>query len=231
MSIISILRRLKLKLLRLEKSPDVFLDRVKGVIHIGANTGQERFLYDSKQLNVLWVEPIPAVYETLCQNIKDLPRQRAVQALLLDRDGVKVKLNIANNEGASSSVMSLKEHQKLWPDVAYVDAIELTASTLVTLTNDEQVCLDDYDSLVLDTQGSELMILRGSVPLLPKINYVLIEAPDFEAYAGCPQLEDFNLFMKDNGFRLVAKRAIAASSKDRAYYDVLYRNKSSEESV
>jgi FkbM family methyltransferase len=121
-------------------------------------------------LNVFWVEPIPDVYEILCQNIRDLPRQRAAQALLLDRDGVKVKLNIANNEGASSSVMSLKKHQELWPSVAYVDAIELLSSTLVTLVDQCQLCLDDYDSLVLDTQGSELLILKGSVPLLSKIN-------------------------------------------------------------
>jgi len=58
-------RGLKLKLFRREESPDVFLDRVKGVIHVGANTGQERLIYESRQLNVFWVEPIPNVYEIL----------------------------------------------------------------------------------------------------------------------------------------------------------------------
>jgi len=225
MNKISFLRKLKLKLLRREETPDVFLERGKGVIRVGANTGQERMIYEARQLNVFWVEPIPNVYEILCQNIRDLPRQRAAQALLLDQDGVKVTLNIANNEGASSSVMSLKKHQELWPGVTYVDALELTSSTLATLIDQYQVNIGDYDSLVLDTQGSELLILKGSIPLLSKINYILIEAPDFEAYEGCPRLEDFNLFMKQHGFRLVAKRAIAASSKDYAYYDVLYRNR------
>ncbi|MFN9546337.1 MAG: FkbM family methyltransferase [Cyanobacteriota bacterium] len=224
MDLTASLRLLKRTLLRREKSPDIFLNHIKGVIHIGANTGQERLLYASKNLTVFWIEPIPSIYEVLCQNIKDFPGQHAICALLLDRDGVKVKLNIANNEGASSSVMLLKEHRELWPDVAYIDAIELTATTLPTLVNQGKVCLDDCDALILDTQGSELMILQGAISLLPKIKYILIEVPDFEAYAGCPRLDDFNQFMKINGFRLVAKRAIAASSKSRAYYDVLYRN-------
>jgi hypothetical protein len=35
-----------------------FLRDVTGVIHVGANTGQERFLYRLFGLNVIWIEPI-----------------------------------------------------------------------------------------------------------------------------------------------------------------------------
>lgn len=56
-----------------DQQPDLFLDCVSGVIHIGANTGQERDLYRSKNLQVLWVEPIPAVHGVLESNLTRLP--------------------------------------------------------------------------------------------------------------------------------------------------------------
>lgn len=39
--------------------------RGDGVVHVGANLGQERELYEHYGLNVLWVEPIPEVFEQL----------------------------------------------------------------------------------------------------------------------------------------------------------------------
>jgi len=41
----------------LKKDPDGFLQKVSGVVHIGANTGQERELYKKYGLRVIWVEP------------------------------------------------------------------------------------------------------------------------------------------------------------------------------
>lgn len=202
----------------------VFLDRIAGIIHVGANTGQERQLYASKGLPVLWVEPIPEVYNKLMANLRDYPNQRAIQALLYDKDGAQVSLNIANNGGASSSIMDLKEHKLLWPEVNYVETIEMTTKTLVSLVREIQLDLMAYNSIVLDTQGSELLILKGAIPLLSRIAYVKTEVPDFEAYLGCPMLPEFTAFMKDQGFRLVSRRALANSTSSRAYYDVTYQN-------
>lgn len=206
-----------------DSSPDSFLDRVRGVIHIGANTGQESDYYASKGLKVLWIEPIPCVFQRLAGNISGINGQSAVCELLSDRDGELVTLNIASNDGASSSIMKLKEHKILWPDVDYVDSIERTTKTLDTLVKELQLDLFAYNSLVLDTQGSEMLVLKGALSLLPQIAYVKTEVPDFEAYEGCPLLGEFTEFMRSNGFRLVSKRASAASSKMRAYYDVTFR--------
>ena len=45
--------------------PDDFLRSCSGVIHVGANSGQERELYAQHGLNVVWIEPIPEVYTAL----------------------------------------------------------------------------------------------------------------------------------------------------------------------
>ena len=54
----------------LREDSDRFLKKVKGVIHVGANTGQEMELYAKYKLPVVWIEPIPEVFETLKQNPK-----------------------------------------------------------------------------------------------------------------------------------------------------------------
>lgn len=224
MDIKALLRPFFYRVLGRDQHPDQFLDRVFGVIHVGANVGQERSLYRAKDLHVLWIEPIPQVYATLLSNLRDFPNQMAVQALLYERDGAQLSLNIANNEGASSSIMGFKEHELLWPDVKYVESIEMVTKTLASLVEELHLDLGKYNSIVLDTQGSELLILKGAIPLLPSIAYVKTEIPDFEAYQGCPMLPEFTEFMKEQGFRVVSQRAIAASSKNRAYYDVTYKN-------
>jgi hypothetical protein len=43
--------------------PYRFLRRTKGVVHVGANEGQERDIYARYNLNVLWIEPLPDVSE------------------------------------------------------------------------------------------------------------------------------------------------------------------------
>jgi FkbM family methyltransferase len=224
MGIRAFLRPLAYKILARVQDPDSFLDRTTGIIHVGANTGQERELYASKGLHVFWVEPIPDVYQKLVANLSNFPNQLAVQALLYDRDGAKLSLNISNNGGASSSIMDFKEHKLLWPEVGYIDSIEMTTMTLTSLVRETQLDLAVYNSIVLDTQGSELLILKGAIPLLSSIAYVKTEVPDFEAYLGCPMLPEFTSFMKDQGFRLLSRRAHAESTSTRAYFDVTYQN-------
>ena len=53
----------------LKRDPDRFLRKVSGVIHVGANAGQERELYAKFGLRVIWIEPIPEVFEKLKMNV------------------------------------------------------------------------------------------------------------------------------------------------------------------
>ncbi|GMR17054.1 MAG: hypothetical protein BMS9Abin32_108 [Gammaproteobacteria bacterium] len=59
-------------------NPDRFLRFAGGVVHVGANSGQERDLYALFDLPVLWVEPIAEVFRELQANIAGYPQQRAV---------------------------------------------------------------------------------------------------------------------------------------------------------
>src|SRR5438046_1455790 len=79
---------------------DRFLKEASGVIHVGANVGEERELYDRHGLRVVWIEPISEVFETLTANIAGFPRQRALQYLVTDQDGTEHQFHVASNNGA-----------------------------------------------------------------------------------------------------------------------------------
>ncbi|MGB3810764.1 MAG: FkbM family methyltransferase, partial [Parvibaculum sp.] len=182
------------------KGPGWFLRGLKGVIHVGANTGQERHQYAEHALDVLWVEPIESVFAELVANIAPLPRQTAVRALLTDKSGEKITLNIANNNGASSSILQLKQHKDIWPHIHYVEKVEMVGETLPDLLARSGHSVHNYDGIILDTQGSELMILRGAASLLSRFRVIQAEVADFESYEGCCTVSEMDTFLRDAGF-------------------------------
>ncbi len=217
-------RRVK-RLFRSGEDADHYLTKCRGVIHVGANTGQERDIYHRHGLNVIWVEPIPEVYDALVAHIAEHPRQRAIRALVTDRDGEIKVLNVANNGGASSSILDLHDHKDIWPSVHYVGKVECVSKTLVTILAEAGIDPAEYDALVMDTQGSELLVLKGAEPWLHHFKYIKTEAADFEAYRGCVQLDELVAFLTARGFRVRRKDRFAKRSEGGAYFDLLLDRK------
>lgn len=217
------LRTLKRKLR--PENDSTFLPLLRGVIHVGANSGQERALYDSYRLPVLWIEPIPEVFATLQRNIASYPDQRAVQALVADTDGAEVDFHIASNEGASSSMLEMASHKDIWPTVGFNRSVRMTTRTLVAVVSSAGVDMARYNGLIMDTQGSELLVLQGAVPLLHHFDFVKTEVADFESYKGCCQLSDLGRFMDQHGFDEFARHRFRNLEPGKAYYDVVYRRR------
>ncbi|MGH9352974.1 MAG: FkbM family methyltransferase [Terriglobia bacterium] len=206
-----------------------FLTQVPGVIHVGANLGQEREEYASLGLNVLWVEPIPSIYETLCQNISPFPQQRAICALLAAEHGQEYTLHVADNRGASSSILDFAKHRALHPDIHYSSELRLSSTTLDRVA--EAIDLQDYGALVIDTQGSELLVLQGALSVLPRMRYIETEAADFESYAGCCQLSDLTGFMRSHGFELLHSIPTVRRSGLGSYYEALFENERTKSKI
>jgi FkbM family methyltransferase len=81
---------------------------VSGVVHVGANLGQEREVYAALGLDVVWIEPIPEIFAQLKENVQGFPNQLAIEALVTDIDDKEYVFHIANNDGASSSILAFK---------------------------------------------------------------------------------------------------------------------------
>ena len=115
-----------------KKYPNGFLKKITGVIHVGANTGQEIQLYAQYGLSVLWIEPIPEVFEALKSNLVGIPGQIALKGLVTDLDNAEYHFHVANNNGASSSILEINLHQDIWPEIFYEKTIKLYSKTLLS---------------------------------------------------------------------------------------------------
>ena len=208
---------------RIGRWPDSFLWDVDGALHIGANTGQERHMYANMGLVVVWVEPIPEVFNQLSLNLQNYPNQHAVKALVSSLDGESILLNVASNNGESSSILAPGHHLESWPEVKFGQQIQLNSISLSTLVRENCSHLPNRSALILDTQGSELMILQGGSEMISRFQYVKVEAPDFEAYVGCPTASEIIDFMAKVGFVLKGKFLGAESVIGKGkYFDLVF---------
>ena len=202
---------------------DAFLGHISSLIHVGANDGMERRQYAKHGLDVLWVEALPECFDRLEHNLRDYPKQTAVRALVTDKDGGEYQFNVANNVG-SSSIFEFHRHREIWPHVHSQRKLPMTSVTLPTLMAGLGGGGVKYEALVMDTQGSELLVLRGAESILGQFSFIKTEVADFEAYRGCCQLADMEEFLAARRFRRLDSRCFAKGPGGESYYDVTYVN-------
>lgn len=198
------------------------LKNSSNVLHIGGNTGQERYIYEYFSINAAFVEPIPDVFEQLTENLKNFDNQKAFNFLFWRSTGETLDLNIANNNGSSSSLYDLDEHKILWPQVEFIDKISMK-----TISADEFIKQKYWgfipDTIIMDTQGAELEILRGAEKLLRYVKYIRVEAADFQSYKGGCALKDLESFLKKRNFIVRDKQVVKeVQNFDGRYYEVLF---------
>jgi FkbM family methyltransferase len=178
-----------------------FLKSAKGVIHVGASTGQERDIYAHFDLPVVWIEAIPEVYQELVKHLaKGRVTQWAYNYLITDKNNETYEFYVSNNLW-SSSIFFLKGHKNLHPMVEIGYSIPLLSCTLKRFFEIEEIDLDRYDTLILDVQGAELLVLQGLGDLVDKFKFIRCEAADFELYKDGCQLKDLDGFFKVRGYR------------------------------
>ena len=205
------------------KPGDPFLNQVSGVIHVGANVGQEREQYARHDLDVVWIEPIPEVFAELKRNLEQFPKQQAFEYLVADKDGEEHVFHIADNDGRSSSILDINLHKEIWPDVSYQESIVLKSTTLASMVERERLDLGKYQALVMDTQGSELLVLKGATELLGAFTYIKTEAADFECYAGGCTVAEIEQFLARHGFQECTREEFASREGVGTYYDIVFQ--------
>lgn len=178
----------------------------KGVLHVGANIGEEAPVY--LELGIkrqVWIEANPEIFLKLKQNISNNPEAVAFNFAAGDENKDGVILHVANNGGQSSSLLELGTHKIAHPSVHYVADVKVNMWRLDDYFNKTLPpgFIADCDFLNLDIQGAELMALRGMGSLLDQFKWVYTECNIREVYKGCALLPDLDLFMTANRFRRV----------------------------
>lgn len=168
--------------------------RSTGILHVGASLGQEAQRYSDLGIKkMIFIEAIPDIFLQLKKNISAFPDATALNACVSDKDGERVKFNIASNEGQSSSFLEFGTHLEQHPTVKFVDSIELETVRLDSLLKD--IDLSQVDFLVMDLQGAELLALKGLGELINKFKYAYLEVNEKELYIGGAMIQDIDSYL------------------------------------
>ncbi len=173
----------------------------KGVLHVGANVGEEAAVYDGLGIkDVVWIEGNPDIISKLVENTIKY-KHGVILACIGDVEGQEVNFNVSNNGSQSSSILELGTHKIAHPEVHYVESFKTKTRRLDNLF--EEVGLGDIDFLNIDLQGAELKALRGMGELLNQFKWAYLEVNKEPLYVGCDLIDSVDLFMIAKGFTRV----------------------------
>ncbi len=160
---------------------------INGIIHGGANDGEEVFSYQDLGVeNILGFEPLSRAVKAFR---KDHPSVECVQMALGDKNGKSV-LKVTAGDGKGSTLLTpIPEHPEVvknWQDNADIIRTEkVGVIRLDTFFQKSQTYgIEDFDCLVLDTQGNEWEVLHGCGDLLKEFKYLSVELSDVPVYEG-----------------------------------------------
>jgi FkbM family methyltransferase len=167
-------------------SPGVIFD-------VGANVGQSAKAYARQfpQAQIHSFEPSPQTFQELCQTVVRFPKVVA-HCLALGRTEATLGLT----QGRRSAM------NRLLPDGTELQdgAVEVPVRTGANLM--QALGIEHIDLLKIDTEGHDLEVLHGFLPLLDRVDFIQVEAgmnPYNETHAPFVKLDGF---LKDAGFHL-----------------------------
>ena len=175
------------------------MERIR-LIDVGARNGvNERWEQYHSRIEVRAFEPDPVE----CDRLNRLPSPYPIQYLpvaLGEKDGELATLHVCRQPGCSSLLLP---NMTLCGGFEYSGNMEITAQYPMVLSRLDKVCANfPPDVLKVDTQGTELAVLRGAGSLLDTTLAVELEVEFIEQYTGQALFADVDLFMRSKGFML-----------------------------
>ena len=89
-----------------------------------------------------------------------------------------------------------KEHLVKAPHVTFSSSAKVEIDTLDSYKS----IINEYNFLIVDTQGYELEVLKGGVEVIRFIDYIYIEVNRGQVYINCSQFKEVNQFLVERGF-------------------------------
>lgn len=195
------------------------------VIDVGANRGQFALFARKQWPNaaIFAFEPLPAA-GVLCNKVMaGDPKFTFIKAAIGDTRGV-VKMNITAADDSSSLLALGEQHKSIYG--SSVVAEEMVKCGLL-LDFVPASAISGSTLMKIDTQGSELMVLRGSRDALDSIGYVYVELSFVELYDKQPLAAEVIAYLHDAGFLLSDVSNVSHTSAGVAIQaDMLFTRKS-----
>jgi FkbM family methyltransferase len=176
--------------------------RLKGVIHIGAHFGLEDNLYrEANASYVVYFEPHPVSFAKLKRSLKKKPNTALVNKALGPQKGI-VQMHCSNkNAGMSNSLLKPQDHATIYPEIVFDYVVNVKMNTLdremIKFSEDIK---RSFNCIVIDVQGFELEVFKGSKETLNQIECIFTEANFRYMYESCALIAELDEFLSPFGF-------------------------------
>ncbi|MDI9313775.1 MAG: FkbM family methyltransferase [Hydrotalea sp.] len=173
---------------------------VNGVIQVGGHHGEEiksLLLIGIKRIDIF--EPVKYNLERLEYIVKQHQTENnkiIIHPFALGNDNKKVKMYVADNWAASSSILQPQKHLEYYPEIGF------STTELVDMFRLDKFIgkINNANFLIMDTQGYEVEVLKGATKMLETIDYVYSEIAREELYKGCAMIADLDRLLVKRGF-------------------------------
>lgn len=181
----------------------------KIIFDVGANNGGsniDKALYHPNNL-VFAFEPTPEMIEVIKSKTSHLRNYVLIEKAVSDYDGT-AKFNVVGTAGwgCSSLLDFSNKSKKKWPgrtqDFKVTNQIDVDVIRLETFIREKTIPKIDY--LHIDTQGSDLQVLKGLGDLIRIVRSGVVEAGKEKdiLYKGQNTLKETISFLESNGFEI-----------------------------
>jgi FkbM family methyltransferase len=177
------------------------VSNVKGIIQVGANSGQEVHMFKELTNNIILIEPIPDLANHLLKTYTDT-NCTVIQCGLGSENRTMV-LNLASNNGESSSVLKPLMHPVHYPGIIFNGSIDIDVYRFDHLIDVNKIEISKYNVLVTDTQGFDLEAIKGFGSYISDIELIIAEYINSNLYEHESTLDDLTNYLQPLGFVLL----------------------------
>jgi FkbM family methyltransferase len=181
------------------------------LVDVGARGGlKKNWAAAASHLRVIGFEPDSREYASLTDPARPVDPSRVFfNVALADRPGTTI-LHVARDAGLSSVFEPNRPFLDAFPEPERFDVVKTVNVEVDGLDNVLRTKqISDVDFIKVDTQGSELLVLRGAATTLAAPTFgVEVEVEFAPVYKGQPLFADLDPFLRDLGFQLFDLRPV-----------------------
>lgn len=196
---------------------------IKTAFDGGANQGQWalRLRKGNPEIKIVSFEPVKKAFDKLVLNSQD-DANWLVYNLAVGREEGTAKINLANNDFMSSSILAPANHLSSFPTVEFSDYEEINVVRLDSLSEKFDF---NCSLLKLDVQGFEFEALNGASKLLDKVALIELETAFRPMYAGEKNHSQILRWLEDRNFEVYSVSQPSVDKDGRVgYMDCLLVN-------
>lgn len=172
--------------------------KIDTIIDVGAYYG-----HVAKSLNYLFPKAKIYVFEPVKENCEIIEKRISSNNVLLAKCGLSDKEEAVKfykyDNPALSSILSVNYDNNKFKSAKQIDLITIKTDTLDNFFKDKKI--KGNVLLKIDTQGTELLVLKGGKNLLRKISIIHLETSFEEFYSRQFLFSDIYTFLINYGFK------------------------------